>query len=129
MREIEHTEIEGARFALIPIIPFEEWAGKKMGMDKFNALSRRDKEKIFLRWKWGFGDEVANESLEMNEKATLYLFKDSDLNDLSEVYRFHIQGKRRFDRICYETKLRIGLIFKSNPLVDKIVNEFDAIEM
>ena len=128
-RTIEHTEINGVPFALTPIIPFEEWIQIKYGSwDKFNALSRRDKEKIFLRWKWGFTEEGINEGLEVSEKQTLYLFKDSDLSDLSEAIKFHIENKRNFDRICYETKKRIGLIFKSNPLIDKLIDTFDARE-
>ena len=126
MKEIEHTEIEGTRFALVPIIPFEKWAEGKMGMNKFDILSHRDKRKIFLRWKWGFEDDITNENLDMSEKASLYLFKDDDLSQLSEEWRFHIQNKRNFDRICYETKKRIGLITKGNPLVDKLVDAFDA---
>ena len=125
----KHIEIDGTSWTVIPIIPFEEWIQMRYGnWDKFNTLPRKDKEKLFLRWKWGFTDERANESLELSEKATLFQFKDSDLSDLSDAWRFHIQNKRDFDRICYETKKRIGLIFKSNPLVDKIIDTFDAQE-
>lgn len=128
-RTIEHTEVNGVGFSLIPIIPFEEWIQIRYGSwDKFNALSKKDKGKIFLRWKWGFDKEQNNEELELSEKQTLYLFKDSNLTDLSEPVKFHIEYKRSFDRICYETKKRIGLIFKSNPLVDKLIDTFDARE-
>ena len=126
MSETTHTEIEGTKFAFIPIIPFEKWAEGKMGMKKFDILSHKDKNKIFLRWKWGFEDDITNENLDMSEKASLYLFKDDDLNQLSEAWRFHIQHKRNFDRICYATKGRIGFITKNNPLIDKLVEEFDA---
>lgn len=127
---IEHTEINGVNFSLIPVIPFEEWLQLRYGgMNKFNALSHKDKEKIFLRWKWGFNDERANDGLELSEKQTLYFFKDNDLSKLSEPWKFHIQHKRDFDKICYETKKRIGLIFTSNPLVNKLIDTFDATEV
>lgn len=128
-RTIEHTEIDGIGFSLISIVPLEEWLQARYGgMDKFDKLSHRDKEKIFLRWKYGFTDEWANEELELTEKQTLFQFKDSDLSDLSEAVKFHIQHKRNFNRICYETKKRIGLIRQKNPLVDKVIQEFDAKE-
>ena len=129
-RTVEHIEINGVSFSLIPIIPFEEWVEARHGhYEKFISLSHRDKEKIFLRWKWGFNDERMNEGLESSEKATLYQFKDRDLTGESEPWRFHIEHKRDFDRICYETKERIGLIFKPNPLMDKVIDAFDAREM
>jgi len=124
---IGHIEINGVSFSLIPIIPFEEWVEARHGhYEKFISLSRRDKEKIFLRWKWGFNDERINEGLESSEKATLNQFKGRELNGESEPWRFHIEHKRDFDRICYETQKRIGLIFKSDPLVDKLIDDFDA---
>ncbi len=126
---ITHTEINGVSFSLIPIVPFEEWIESRYGnLDKFNTLSKKDKYKLFLRWKWGFTDERVNEELDSNEKEILYRFKDSDLNELSEVLKFHLNHKRQFDRICYDTKIKIGLIIKSNPLVDKLIDTFDAKE-
>ena len=126
MRENKSMEIEGVSFTLIPIVSFEKWAEEKMGMNKFEALSKRDKYKIFLRWKWGFFDEKTNEELELSEKEILYRFKDSNL---SGALKFNLQHKRQFDRICYDTKIKIGLINKPNPLVDKLVKTFDATEL
>ena len=131
MIDNEHKEIDGVSWTLIPIIPFEKWveARHSGGMDKFKTLSRRDKEKVFLRWKWGWTDERANEGLEITEKTTLYQFKDNDLSEESPTIKFHIEHKRNFNRICYATKQRIGLIFKNNPLVDKLIDTFDAAEV
>ena len=129
MIDNEHKEIDGVSFTLIPIIPFEEWVEKRhSGMEKFKTLSRRDKEKVFLRWKWGFDDARANEGLELSEKQILYQFKEGNLSAENPAIRFHIECKLNFDRVCYETKKRIGLIFKSNPLVNKLVDTFNATE-
>lgn len=128
-RTIEHTEINGTKFALIPIIPFEHWINERYSnFEKFNSLSKKDKEKIFLRWKWGLSDDRINEELDFNEQHALYLLKDNDLSTMKEEVKFHIQQKRIFDRICYETKKRIGIIFTHNPLIDKIIDTFDAKE-
>jgi len=129
--EIEHKEINGHSFALIPIIPFEDWFTQRIGnMEKFYKLTHKDKEKIFLRWKEGSQDEKANEQLDFSEITTLALFKDGDLSQLRPAWRFHIEQKRNFARICQETKERLGLIeTKYNPLVEKIVDTFNAIQI
>lgn len=127
IKTIEHTEVGGYGMTLVPIIPFENWLELRFGsVDKFDALSKKDKEKIFLRWKWGFNDERTNEELELSEKLILFQLKDNDLSELSEGVRFYILNKRNFERICFETKKRIGLIFQSNPEVEKLANIFNA---
>lgn len=114
-------------FCLQKIILFENWVETRFGsMDKFDALSKKDKEKVFLRWKWGFNDERTNEELELNEQGILFRFKDDGLSKFSEGVKFHIENKRQYDRICYETKKRIGLIFQSSPLAEKVAKIFDA---
>ena len=56
------------------IISFETWLQEKYGnLDKFYGLTKKDQEKIFLRYKWGYMDERANEGLEINEQGTLRL--------------------------------------------------------
>src|SRR3990167_9953273 len=125
----EHTDIEGTTFTLIPIIRFEDFVIKKYNtLVKFNDLSLKDREKIFLRWKWGFDDDRANEELNLNEKQILFLFKDKDLGELNGVWKFHIEHKQQFDRICYATKSRIGLTYQRNPTIDKLTEVFDASE-
>ncbi len=82
----EHIEIEGTGFCLVKIMLFEEWIIKKYhSLEKFNGLQRADKEKVFLRWKWGYEDDTMNDGLEISEKTTLRLFKDQDLSALSET--------------------------------------------
>lgn len=128
-KTFEHTKKNGVSFTLIPIIPFEDFIEKRYKTwDKFNDLSLKDKEKIFLRWKWGFEDERANEELDLNERQILFLFKDNDLSQEKEAIKFHLECKRNFDSICYRTKLRIGLIYQRNPTTDKLAETFDARE-
>jgi len=131
MTEIEHKEIDGYWFALIPIIPFEDWFTQRFGkMDKFYQLNRKDKEKIFLRWKWGFLDDRANEQIDFTEIATLNHYKDCDLSKLSEGWRFYIVQKRNFARICQETRKLLGLTeVEYNPLVEKVIETYDGREI
>ena len=116
MKDCQHTDIEGTNFSLLPIIPFETWLQENYKKaNEFYKFTKQDKEKIFLRWKWGFMDERANENLEAGEQATIYLFKDAELNQLSETWKFYIEQKLLFNKICIETKKRIGLIEGYNP--------------
>jgi hypothetical protein len=125
----QHTEIAGMRFCLIPIVQFEEWlVHKHQSLDKFNSLKRDDKEKVFLRWKWGFEDDNVNEALEFSERVTLKQFKDQDISLLPEATRFHVEHKQAFDLICQDIKQRIGLIKVPNPIVDKVADAFEAKE-
>lgn len=127
MKDWKHTEINGTHFTLIPIIPFEQWCSRKYGnMDKFMSLTPKDREKVFLRWKWGHDENMDNESLESSERATLFQFKDADLSTLSEAIRFHIENKLMFDEICEYTKRRIGLIQERNPRIDKVMETFSG---
>jgi len=128
-RTIEHIEVEGARYSVIPIVKFEDWLNTRYGgMEKFRALSRKDKDAIFLRWKWGFEDARANEGTEINERSILRLFKDDDLSNVSKLLQFHIGNKRKFDSICEDARDRIGLSYKQDPLVDDISKKFNAKE-
>ena len=127
MKDWQHTEIEGVNFALFPITPFETWLQENYRKaNEFYGLTKKDKEKIFLRYKWGYMDERANEGLEINEQGTLRLFKDADLSQLSEAWKFYIEQKLLFNQICFETKKRIGLIEPYNPLAEKVKQIFES---
>ena len=119
--ETKHIEIDNHQFSLISIIPFKDWYIQHFGkMEKFYQLNRRDKEKIFLRWKWGFMDERANEQVDFTEIATLSYYKDCDLSKLPHAWRYHIEQKRNFAWISQETREQLGLTeIQYNPLVSE----------
>lgn len=129
-RAVEHVEIGGYRFSLISIVPFEDWLHRiGRNMNDFMGMSRPDKEQVFLRWKWGFSDPRANEELEISEKRILFQYKESDLEDLNEGTKFHIQKKRDFDQYCFRLRQRLGLAgMVKNATVDKVVKAFGAHE-
>ncbi len=124
---LEHKEVSGTNFTVVHMMPFEEWL-KRNGktMDMLMQLKRPDREKIFLRWKWGFTDDQANEDLELSEKAILRMFQGDDLNELPEATRFHLQMKFKFEAHCQEVKKRIGLIVVHDERLTKIMTMFNA---
>ena len=105
----EHIEIEGSSFTLLKIIPFEVWIRKKYkSFDAFLNLKFQDRETVFLRWKWGCGDE-SNRDLEISERYTVHLLKGEDFGQLSAALKFYFEKKLSFEEYCKEVRNRIGL--------------------
>ncbi len=106
----EHTQIGGMTFTLEKIIPFEVWVRKNYkSYDAFMSLKESDRETIFLRWKWGLGEE-SNISLEVSERHTLHVLKDTDFNKLSEALKFYFEKKIAFNDYCKQVRQQIGLV-------------------
>jgi len=124
------VEVGGYEFIEKKIILFMEWMNQRFGSyDKFLKLGFKDKEKMFLRWKWGFQDDRANEQCEITEKGILFQFKDADLDALSsKALAFALKEKRNFDAICFKVRQEIGLYRKDDPMVDRVTKQFDAKE-
>lgn len=125
----EMIEINGMSFTKQKIIPFNNWLKRqKTNMNDLMNLSLKERELIFLRWKWGLSD-AANESLENTEQHILFMIKDWDLTKESDEYRFHFEHKRNFNRICYEIKKQIGLAeLPKDENIEKIKSYFGADE-
>ncbi len=126
----EHREISGTHFTLEKIIPFEVWIRKKYkSFDAFMDLKIDDRETIFLRWKWGAGDE-SNKDFEISERNNLQMIKNTDLSILKASLKFYFEKKIGFENYCKEVKTRIGLINKKieefGPEVRTVAEIFDG---
>lgn len=106
----QHVGISGHQFTLINIIPFEDWVVKNYkSFSAFMDLKEKDRETIFLRWKWGLQDESSAE-LESSERQTLRMMHDAKVETMSPGVRYAIENKILFDRYCTDIRRRIGLI-------------------
>lgn len=128
----EHIEIEGNSFTILKIISFEEWIRNNYAsFDNFMNLKRKDKEVIFLRWKWGLSDNV-NQDLEASETQTLHLIKDFDLSGIKQDVKFYLENKIVFNKYCFHIKGRIGLLElteEDNVLKNKVIDAFEGKEI
>lgn len=119
----EHTEIEGVSFMLEKIILFEVWIKKNYSsFDSFLNLKDKDKEKIFLRWKWGLSDE-SNPFLESSERHTLHILQGTDLSRLSEALQYYFNNKVAFDKYCKEVREQIGLVYRKTEELPEVAQQ------
>lgn len=133
MLQGEHKSVAGMTFFLQKIIPFDVWLKTRYGksVDAFLGLQRSDKEKVFLRWKWGFSENASNVALEDGEQQTLFMAKDWPCDDPNNPYQYYIGLKRQFDRYCFEVKKQIGIsdIKSDDPQVMAAIETFGGEEV
>lgn len=99
-------------------LSFREWVENRYkDWSAFLELRKKDKEVIFLRWKWGFENENSLRDLETTEQQILHAIREMDISKVDDGIRFYVEKKRRFDRQCYEIKKEIGLAEEPNPEV------------
>ena len=88
---------------------FSEYIDTKYGgYDTFLRLKTSDKEKIFLKYKWGQSEDC-NHSLETTRKAIMYTIKDVTEDPNEERKEYFVQV-RTWEDYCYTVKSDIGLI-------------------
>lgn len=104
----DHKDLEGYSFTVDVKADFFEWLKLGYGsIDKFMHLSPKDKEEIFLRWKWKFSNSTINRELEMSEQATLQMVRGVEFKN--EGMRSYIDNKAIFDTQCRSVKQSIGI--------------------
>lgn len=115
-------EKSGYRYTVIKPTPFKEYIIDRYGsFSTFNMLKFSDKEKIFLRWKYGFTNEDTNRNLEMTDRLLCSQYKDKNLDEVkNEGMRFHMKQKIWYENYCYETKMEIGLLQKKTPITEQV---------
>ena len=91
--------VKDGKFTYCVIVkkPFKEYLeqrGTNYGI--FLSLKPHEKEKIFLRWKWGFTNDNTNHDLELSRKTILGMTKD--VND------YYFDNMRKFEGYCDRVK-------------------------
>lgn len=107
-------------------VDFWEYVDKK-GVDHntFIGFEFKNKEEIFLRWKWGFSVHGSNVDCEMTRRS---LVRDMVMLDPNKFKDQDVQkywsGVVRFEEKCRQIKTEIGLIYDKgvaqNPEVKKL---------
>lgn len=113
-------------FITEPKLNFYQWLTKNFGsVDAFMKLKYKDKEKIFLRWKWSLSDE-ANYNLEMSRQSLLHMIENTESKD--DSYADYFDKINKFNKECIKIKESIGLV-KQQPDIytKKVLNAFDGI--
>jgi len=122
----EYVEI-GKFHALIDhIIPFKIWFERKTTWDNFQKLQYKDKEIIFLRWKWGLSNPEINNSLEEGRKSLMFQIKDMEFGKVDEGLAYYVQTLKDFEILCWKTKKEIGLIKPTDDELSGDVKEVRA---
>ena len=108
----EHKEIGKVAITISKVVRFKNWIAQTYGSwDAFLKLRPVDKEKVFLRWKFGFENDVSNQALEESEKHTIFMLKEMDIeNKFEKGIAYFLQMKMQFERNCFEIKKEIGLV-------------------
>lgn len=108
----EQIQVGKLSFTVIDKPDFTEYITKTYGgYEDFLRLKDKDKEKIFLRWKYGFTSDEANYAIEVTDRQLLALYKMQNINDIQEKgFRYAIQNKLSFEDRCIKIKKEIGLI-------------------
>lgn len=109
--------INGWCYGFVEYKPFKEWISNKYrSYDEFMKLSKSDRNKIFLRWKWRTEDDKTCEDLEATRRHLLrdMLECDIDAKFPEESDRHFYKNRVEFEKECINIKKSIGLI------VDKI---------
>ena len=100
-----------ATFLLKKCLAFQTWIEKKYGSyQQFLNLKDSDKEKLFLRWKWGLSDDNANHNLEHTRRYIMANLED--VEQLPEDIRDYYRIIKRFEDYCYSIKQEIGLAMR-----------------
>ena len=91
---------------------FENYIRTKYGgYDAFLRLKATDKEKIFLKYKWGHENNSINYALESGRRGLMSLLKSYDYNqDKNQERAEHIKHMFKWEEYCFEVKKDIGLV-------------------
>ena len=104
---------------------FKNWISRNNTWDTFLMMKRRDKEKLFFRWKWGFTDGNTNFALELTRKSILRDIKDWDLDKVEEGLSWYFKRMLESEYSCNHIKAEIGLVsIGQSKEVDELVNRF-----
>ena len=114
------VEIGGITCTVRKMPPFFDWIRKKYGsLEEFKKLKPNQKDKIFLRWKWGSENDNANESAEATRKMLLKTIKDALPDKMTEFSRWYWDKQREWEERCSGIKDTIGLrTYKSEVHTD-----------
>ena len=95
-----------------PMPKFENYISTKYGSyDAFLRLKTTDKEKIFMKYKWGHENDSSNFALEAGRKVLMQLLKSYDPSqDKNEERGLFIKHLREWEQYCFEVKKDIGLV-------------------
>ena len=114
-----HKELGGYQFTILPPREdFYRWIEKRGGLHELTRLKTYEKEKVFLKWKWGFSDKT-NQSLEHQVKERMFLFKDTIPDN--EGLRWFVDNTRNNERICFGIRSSLGLVKVKNEAIDQMI--------
>lgn len=108
MLEDTHIVKGGYSFIVKHHEDFFEWLKRSHGSPtEFMALKPSSREKVFLRWKWGFTADEVNAELESTRRATLRSIDGMVFNN--DGVKFYYDLMCRFEAECNKVRSKIGL--------------------
>lgn len=115
-------------FAIQKRIPFWDYVGRDKS--EFLRLSRNEKEKVYLRWRYGLLNSEVNKDLEQTDNFMAGRMKEYGIDSLEEGEKEFWKIKLAFHEKCQDLKKEIGLGWTapSSParsLVEKVVQKID----
>ena len=85
------------------------------GRKEVMRLTADNKRKLFLKWKHGFENPVANEEIESTKRMLYFRDKDIPLNLISKNLKQWIKNEREFESYCTAIESQFGM--KENKVV------------
>jgi len=115
----DHWEIDGYSFTVVKAEPFRHYINRKYGdMDSFLSLKFKDKNRIFLQWKYGFGSYETNIAIEITDRYLYHHYKNTDTDN--EGLKFHIRQKIWYEEYCLDIKRDIGLLERKREVIKEV---------
>lgn len=108
---IKTITVAGQSLAIRRLPSFWEWLNKSKNISRseFSSLSVKDREKMFLRWKWGSSNDDSNRECESTRRGILGQMTDADISRMDTYERHYWSSAKEFDRICRKYKSEIGI--------------------
>lgn len=113
----QHIKVGKYCYTVVAKMDFFRWANVRRGlkMDEVTALRHKDKEKLFLTWKWGFTNDNTNYELE-SSRRDMMMSIDRTTDD------FYFKEIIKWENLCFEIKKQLGLA-QEKKAIDYIVED------
>jgi len=113
----QHIKVGKYGYTVVKKMDFFRWANIRKGLktDEVRILRPKDKEKLFLTWKWGFTNDNTNYELE-SSRRDMMMSVDRNTDD------FYLREIIDWENWCFDIKRELGLV-EEKKAIDYIIED------